>query len=175
MSGKLIGRLSGHSGHITAMDFDEDGTWIATGSRDGSARLWPTQVENWAHARVPRRLSPDEFERFHVGSATESAHYRTTYELSGLQNKVHLIRKAILANSAVSPRCWTETANVLGEIKRRLARGEQNELLNASLERAQELAKANSGGTHRNTEQVVGDLDAIIAMIGERLLYLDKR
>jgi WD40 repeat protein len=37
-----VRELSGHSGVVMAISFSRDGKWIATASRDGTLKLWPT-------------------------------------------------------------------------------------------------------------------------------------
>ena len=42
---RLIRRLSGHTGYCVSLDFSQDGTRLASGSRDGTAIIWST--ESW--------------------------------------------------------------------------------------------------------------------------------
>jgi WD40 repeat protein len=51
--------------------FSPDGTRIASASIDGTARIYPVRVEDLlaeAACRLPRNLSPDEIQRFDVGT-----------------------------------------------------------------------------------------------------------
>jgi WD40 repeat protein len=41
---RLIRRLSGHTGYCLSLDFSRDGTFLASGSRDGTAIIWSTET-----------------------------------------------------------------------------------------------------------------------------------
>ena len=40
-SGRSVTALEGHQGTIYSIAFSPDGAWLASGSTDGTARLWP--------------------------------------------------------------------------------------------------------------------------------------
>src|SRR5262249_39822367 len=53
---RLVRRLNGHTGYCVALDFSRDGTWLASGSRDGTAILW--SVGSWHPAQTLRNPDP---------------------------------------------------------------------------------------------------------------------
>ena len=46
-TGKVLNRLSGHSGEIAGVAFSPDGQHLASASTDGSARLWSVSTGQW--------------------------------------------------------------------------------------------------------------------------------
>lgn len=42
-TGEPRGQLSGHTDQVASAEFDATGEWIVTGSRDGTARVWPAE------------------------------------------------------------------------------------------------------------------------------------
>jgi WD40 repeat protein len=48
--GQLIRRLDGHTNYCVSLDFSRDGTLLASGSRDGTAKLWSTAT--WKAVRT---------------------------------------------------------------------------------------------------------------------------
>ena len=58
-----------HGGDVTDAAFSPAGRWLATSSRDGTVRLWPLQPEDLvkrACAMLPRNLTPQEWNEFHM-------------------------------------------------------------------------------------------------------------
>src|SRR5262249_43936641 len=53
---RLVRRLNGHTGLCIALDFSRDGKLLASGSRDGTARIWST--ETWEAMQTLR--NPDK-------------------------------------------------------------------------------------------------------------------
>jgi WD40 repeat protein len=72
-TGKPVATLSGHTGSVYAVAFSPDGTLVLTGSDDTTARLWealPTQsLIREAKSTLPRCLTPDQRQRFHLAAA----------------------------------------------------------------------------------------------------------
>jgi WD40 repeat protein/tetratricopeptide (TPR) repeat protein len=57
-SGRLIRRLNGHTGYCISLDFSRDGALLASGSRDGTARIWSTETWKAMHTlQNPDRTS----------------------------------------------------------------------------------------------------------------------
>jgi WD40 repeat protein len=67
-TGKEYFTLTGHRDAVTSAAFSPDGRQVVTTSWDGTARLWPVDPLPLAVARKPRELTPEERERFEVGS-----------------------------------------------------------------------------------------------------------
>ena len=40
LSGKMLQTLSGHSGEVTSVKFNPNGTYLSTSSLDSTARIW---------------------------------------------------------------------------------------------------------------------------------------
>jgi WD40 repeat protein len=56
-----------HDGPVRAVAFSPDGTWVATSSSDGSARVWVAehgQLIEQAKGRLTRNLTRQEWHRF---------------------------------------------------------------------------------------------------------------
>ena len=68
-SGAEICRLT-HDRPVEAVAFSPDGTRVATGSADGTARVWAVSARDLieqARARLSRNLSVDEWKRYRLG------------------------------------------------------------------------------------------------------------
>jgi hypothetical protein len=73
VSGKAVATLAGDSTPVTAVGFSPDGTRVATGYVDGTARLWlvfksARDLINIVRSTVPRCLTPIQREAFHLGT-----------------------------------------------------------------------------------------------------------
>ncbi len=65
-SGQKVARMA-HEDEVRAVAFSPDGKWLATGSVDNTARVWlvwPEDLIAEACARLPRNLTPEEWERY---------------------------------------------------------------------------------------------------------------
>nr|WP_238613456.1 WD40 repeat domain-containing protein [Candidatus Oscillochloris fontis] len=63
--------LRGHTGSVNSAAFSPDGTRILTASNDGTARLWPVELDDWlaaAQCNVGRVLTEDEIRTYAVPS-----------------------------------------------------------------------------------------------------------
>ena len=71
-TGKPLATLSGHTGTITTVAFSPNGQ-VLTGSSDSTARLWEAlatqSLIQKARSGLPRRLTPDQRQRFHLAPA----------------------------------------------------------------------------------------------------------
>jgi WD40 repeat protein len=72
--------LRGHEYKVTSAAFSPDGTWIATGSRDNTARVWPLvqglpELARLAWRRIApvRGLSKEQKRRFFIEEAPPAA------------------------------------------------------------------------------------------------------
>ncbi|MCY4402069.1 MAG: sigma-70 family RNA polymerase sigma factor [Candidatus Poribacteria bacterium] len=52
LTGKLIGKLTGHSNGIAALSFSPDGTTLASASTDGNILFWNTKTRNQLHIKI---------------------------------------------------------------------------------------------------------------------------
>ncbi|NJD05217.1 MAG: hypothetical protein FIA97_01815, partial [Methylococcaceae bacterium] len=92
-AGSLKLRLRGHRDAVNRARFDPSGATVATASQDGSLRVWnlldieqgrdcricrdsDEAICRWAHQRVPRSLTPEEKEQFHVPEFTRLLSFR---------------------------------------------------------------------------------------------------
>jgi hypothetical protein len=60
---------------VTAMAISPDNRWLATGSQEGTARLWPLQVKdliNLARVTVGRSFSADEWRLYFPGEVPQN-------------------------------------------------------------------------------------------------------
>jgi len=59
----MLGPLPGHAGAVTALAFDEDGRYLASGDAMGVIIVWHLEPEEWidiACARAGRSLTNEE-------------------------------------------------------------------------------------------------------------------
>jgi WD40 repeat protein len=72
-TGKPVATLSGHTIGVRVVAFSPDGKLVLTGSGDNTARLWEllaTQaLIREAKSSLPRCLTPDQRQRFHLALA----------------------------------------------------------------------------------------------------------
>ncbi|HVR75630.1 MAG TPA: hypothetical protein VMT52_14945, partial [Planctomycetota bacterium] len=78
-SGTEIRVLGGHAGTVTSAAFSPDGELLVTTSSDRTARLWLAPSLKTALERRPRLLTPDERDRFEIGTAEERLAYRKAW------------------------------------------------------------------------------------------------
>ncbi|MGI9244297.1 MAG: protein kinase domain-containing protein, partial [Verrucomicrobiales bacterium] len=62
---RVVQRLDGHLNYCRSLEFSRDGALLASGSRDGTARIWSTKT--WEMA-MPALQNPDRGTRFTQGS-----------------------------------------------------------------------------------------------------------
>jgi WD40 repeat protein len=58
--------LTGHRDGVKSAEFTADGQFVVPTSRDGTARLWPTDPLPLALDRKPRELTAEEMDRFEI-------------------------------------------------------------------------------------------------------------
>jgi WD40 repeat protein len=69
--------LRGHAGAIVAVTMSADSRWLVTGSKDGTARLWPlcaNDLIDLARVTVGRNFSLEEWQLYFSGEK-----YRKTF------------------------------------------------------------------------------------------------
>src|SRR6266542_2630871 len=71
VDGRPLAELRGHAGPINTAAVSSDGGWVATGSDDGSARIYALNVQTSladllarARERVTRELTPEERDKY---------------------------------------------------------------------------------------------------------------
>ena len=74
--------LKGHEDAVSAASFSPDGERVLTASYDKMARIWPLDLLSAAQREKPRELTPDEVDRYEVGSPEERAAYRRNWKLA---------------------------------------------------------------------------------------------
>ena len=61
---RILALHQGHTGPVTQVAFD--GKRVATLSADGTARIWPVDLQPFFQQRKPRELTPAERERYEI-------------------------------------------------------------------------------------------------------------
>jgi len=68
-TGQEVRRFTGHTAEVRNVTFSPDGKFILTASHDGTARLWPTDLNDTIRAVcavLTRDLTPEERVQFDV-------------------------------------------------------------------------------------------------------------
>ena len=102
---RLVRILDGHVGHCVSLDFSGDGTLLASGSYDGTARIWSTGT--WKQLHVLQNPDPLNEEGFRRIASVDFAPDRTVLALGSRLIPASLLRAAALSVTASSRKTTT--------------------------------------------------------------------
>jgi WD40 repeat protein/serine/threonine protein kinase len=86
--------VEGHHGAITDVTLSPDGRWLVTAATGRVLRVWPTAPAVLADQVRPRDLSPDERDRFSLGTAEERSAARREADLRRAEETRRLLNFA---------------------------------------------------------------------------------
>ncbi len=117
-TGQMLARLEGHGNKLSEIKFSPDGRWILASGEDGRILSWPSVIIDSGQSFAPRALTPDEIDRFRIGTSTERRLYSLNWRFQWIRDDLALVRKLVRTESLIIRKSFEYYQAVLERLER---------------------------------------------------------